>query len=76
MLAFKVNKTSFLAPLLKRCSANAILFKFSTFSGSLKGLPDFSRYNLPKREKYAKSPQYVPNVHRIYQMSLKFTIWP
>jgi hypothetical protein len=35
------------------------------------GLPDFSWYNIPKREKYTKLPQNVPNVHEIYQMALK-----
>jgi hypothetical protein len=29
-------------------------------------LPDFSWYNNPKREKYTKSPQKMPNGHKIY----------
>jgi hypothetical protein len=28
-------------------------------------LPDFSRYNAPKREKYTKWPQNLPNGHYI-----------
>jgi hypothetical protein len=31
------------------------------------GLPDFSWYNRPKREKY------VPNEHRKYQMAIQYT---
>jgi hypothetical protein len=34
------------------------------------GLPDFSWYNIPKREKYTKLPQNVPNVKK-YPMSVK-----
>jgi hypothetical protein len=30
------------------------------------GVPDFSRYNIPKREKSYKKPQNVPNVHNIH----------
>jgi hypothetical protein len=29
------------------------------------GLPDFSWYKIPKREKYAKLPRTIPNVHKI-----------
>jgi hypothetical protein len=38
-----------------------------TFSS---GLPDFSSYNLPKREKLHK-----PNGHKMYQMAVKYTKW-
>jgi hypothetical protein len=34
------------------------------------GLPDFSRDNIPKREKYTKKQQ------KMYQMTLTYTIWP
>jgi hypothetical protein len=34
------------------------------------GLPDFSRDNIPKREKYTKKQENVPNGIKIY------TIWP
>jgi hypothetical protein len=34
---------------------------------STSGLPDFSRYNIPKTEK-------LPNDHKMYQMVLKYTI--
>jgi hypothetical protein len=34
-------------------------------------LPDFSWHNIPKREKYSKLPQIIPNVHKIYQMPVK-----
>jgi hypothetical protein len=30
------------------------------------GLPDCSWYKIPKREKYTKLPQTIPNVHKIY----------
>jgi hypothetical protein len=30
------------------------------------GLPDFSWYKIPKREKYTKLPRTIPNVHKIY----------
>jgi hypothetical protein len=33
-------------------------------------LPDFSLYNIPKREKYTKKD------HKIYQLATKFTKWP
>jgi hypothetical protein len=28
------------------------------------GLPDFSPYKIPKREKYTKLPQTIPNIHK------------
>jgi hypothetical protein len=45
------------------------------------GLPDFSWYNLPKREKifqkvytkYTKWPQNLANGHTIYQTAVKYT---
>jgi hypothetical protein len=36
-------------------------------------LPDLSRYKIPKRKKYAKLPQNIPNVHKIYQKTKKWT---
>jgi hypothetical protein len=39
-------------------------------------LPDFSRYKIPKREKYTKLPQNIPNVNKIYQKSVKWTKCP
>jgi hypothetical protein len=52
-------------------------------------LPDFSWYNIPKREnipinhnmyqmatKYTKWPQNIPNGHKIYQNATKYTKWP
>jgi hypothetical protein len=35
------------------------------------GLPDFSRYNIPKRGKYTKWPQNIPNGHKIFPMAIK-----
>jgi hypothetical protein len=35
------------------------------------GVPDFSLYNIPKRRKYTKFPQNIPNSHKIYQMAVK-----
>jgi hypothetical protein len=42
------------------------------------GLPDFSWYNIPKRDKiyqmtlkYTKGPQNIPNDHKIHQMTMK-----
>jgi hypothetical protein len=35
------------------------------------GMPDFSWYNIPKREKYTKLPQKIPNVHLKYAKRLK-----
>jgi hypothetical protein len=47
------------------------------------GLPDFSCYKIPKREKIhqitikcTKWPQNIPNGHKIYQMATKYTKWP
>jgi hypothetical protein len=37
------------------------------------GLPDFSWYNIPKREKYTKWLQNIPNGYKIYQMAIKYT---
>jgi hypothetical protein len=41
------------------------------------GLPDFSRHNVPKREKYTKWPQHISsfNSHKIYQLAVKWTKW-
>jgi hypothetical protein len=36
------------------------------------GLPDFSGYNIPKREKYTKRPHNLPNRHKIYQLAVKY----
>jgi hypothetical protein len=33
-------------------------------------LPDFSWYKIPKREKYTKLPQNIPNVYKIYQKTV------
>jgi hypothetical protein len=33
------------------------------------GLPDFSRRNIPKREKN------IPNCHKMYQIAIKYNIW-
>jgi hypothetical protein len=35
------------------------------------GLPDFSWHNIPKREKYTKCPQNIPNGHKIFPMAVK-----
>jgi hypothetical protein len=37
------------------------------------GLPDFSWYNIPKREKYTKLSQNVPSDHKMYQVTTKCT---
>jgi hypothetical protein len=39
-------------------------------------LPDFSRHNIPKREKSTKQPLNIPNGLKIYQMATKYTKWP
>jgi hypothetical protein len=46
-------------------------------SWSPPGLPDFSRHNVPKREKYTKWPQHISsfNSHKIYQLAVKWTKW-
>jgi hypothetical protein len=43
-------------------------------------MPDFSCYNIPKREKYTKEPQSISNRHKIYrncnkmyQMDIKYS---
>jgi hypothetical protein len=38
------------------------------------GMPDFSWYNIPKREKYTNWPNNVLNGHKIYQITTKYTI--
>jgi hypothetical protein len=40
------------------------------------GLPDFSWYIIPKREKYTKSPKSIPNGLRIYQKAVKYNKSP
>jgi hypothetical protein len=35
------------------------------------GLPDFSWYNIPKRENGTKWPKNIPNGHKIYQTAEK-----
>jgi hypothetical protein len=37
------------------------------------GLPDFSWYNIPKREKYTKWAQNVTKGHKSYQLAVKCT---
>jgi hypothetical protein len=39
------------------------------------GLPDFSWSNIPKREKYTKMGEIIPNRHKIHQMAGKLTKW-
>jgi hypothetical protein len=40
------------------------------------GLPDFSWYNVPKREKYTKKlPQNIPNGYELYQMVMNYSKW-
>jgi hypothetical protein len=36
------------------------------------GLPDFSWSNIPKRKKYTKLPQNIPNGHKIHKMAAKY----
>jgi hypothetical protein len=45
------------------------------FSAVSAGLPDFSRYKIPKLEKCAKQQTNIPNGHKIYQMAEKFSEW-
>jgi hypothetical protein len=35
------------------------------------GLPDFSGYNFPTREKCTKLQQNIPNGHEVYQMAVE-----
>jgi hypothetical protein len=37
------------------------------------GLPDFSGFNIPKRDKCTKRPQNIPKWHKIYQKAIKYT---
>jgi hypothetical protein len=39
------------------------------------GLPDFFGPNIPNWEKYDKWPQTIPNGHKLYQMSIKYSKW-
>jgi hypothetical protein len=39
------------------------------------GLPDFSCYMIPKPEKCTKVTQNVPNIHKISQISVKYSKW-
>jgi hypothetical protein len=39
------------------------------------GLPDFSRYKIPKWGKYTKVSLNIPNGNKIYQMAAKYTKW-
>jgi hypothetical protein len=36
-------------------------------------MPDFSWYNIPKRRKYTKWPQNIPNYRKIDQKAIKYT---
>jgi hypothetical protein len=47
--------------------SDAVVFRVARF---------FFWYNIPKREKYTKWPQNVPNDHKMYQMTTKCTMWP
>jgi hypothetical protein len=38
------------------------------------GLPDARMYQ--NREKFTKQPQNIPNVHNIFQLTIKYTEWP
>jgi hypothetical protein len=40
------------------------------------GLPDFSGYNIPKREIFTKRPTNIQNGHEIYLIAKKSTKWP
>jgi hypothetical protein len=39
-------------------------------------LPDFSCYNIPKRENTPKGPQNIPNGHKMFQMAVNQPEWP
>jgi hypothetical protein len=60
------------------------LIQFSISASGRSWLPDFSWHNIPKREKYTKLPQNVPNGYNVYQMAIckvykistKNTKWP
>jgi hypothetical protein len=43
---------------------------------SVTGLPDFSRYTIPKPEKSTKRTQKLPNGNKISQISVKYSKWP
>jgi hypothetical protein len=45
---------------------NIMTNKSVFFDGRRPGLPDFSWFNIPKRGKYTKSPQNIPNGHKMY----------
>jgi hypothetical protein len=37
------------------------------------GLPDFSWYNIPKREKYTKLSQNIPNDRKMLLVAIQYT---
>jgi hypothetical protein len=37
------------------------------------GLPDFSRYNVPKLRKYTKTEKNYQKEHQKYQITIKYT---
>jgi hypothetical protein len=41
----------------------------------MQGCQIFIRTNIPKREKYNKWPQTIPNRHKLYQMAIKYSKW-
>jgi hypothetical protein len=48
-------------------------FVFGCFS--LQGCQIFLGPSIPKWEKYSKSPQTIPNSHKLYQMAVKYSKW-
>jgi hypothetical protein len=43
---------------------------------STPGLPDFFRHNIPKRGKIHQITTTLPNCHKMYQMTEKYSKWP
>jgi hypothetical protein len=61
-------------PVNKAVDQKRIIGKMEGQGGG--GLPDFSWYNLPTRRKMYQLPQNIPNGHKLYKMSIKWTKCP
>jgi hypothetical protein len=51
-------------------------FGLSTISDPKPGLPDLSWLNVPKRGKIYQIITTLPNGHKVYQMTVKYSKWP
>jgi hypothetical protein len=53
------------------CSEQNILILQKLHALCKPGLPDFSWYNVPQREKMYQITENIPNGHKTYQMAVK-----